>query len=182
MVKIAIVGRPNVGKSTLFNRLAGRKLALVDDRPGVTRDRRFGTGRLGDIDLEMIDTAGFEDIDGESRTMLKLHPQLAPVKAAVLPLVKKDGQPEIARELFDALKPLMQTEYDESGSIGKRYRRHDEIGTPYCLTIDHQTLEDRTVTVRDRDSLSQERLAIDELAGEFARRLAQPWRSPKLDE
>ncbi|HLY79950.1 MAG TPA: ribosome biogenesis GTPase Der, partial [Caulobacteraceae bacterium] len=66
MVKIAIVGRPNVGKSTLFNRLAGRKLALVDDRPGVTRDRRFGTGRLGDLDLEMIDTAGFEDIDGES--------------------------------------------------------------------------------------------------------------------
>src|SRR6202046_2227819 len=66
MVKIAIVGRPNVGKSTLFNRLAGRKLALVDDRPGVTRDRRFGTGRIGDIDLEMIDTAGFEDVEGES--------------------------------------------------------------------------------------------------------------------
>ena len=66
MVKIAIVGRPNVGKSTLFNRLAGRKLALVDDRPGVTRDRRFGTGRLGDIDLELIDTAGFEDDEGES--------------------------------------------------------------------------------------------------------------------
>src|SRR5580658_7408000 len=66
MVKIAIVGRPNVGKSTLFNRLAGRKLALVDDRPGVTRDRRFGTGRLGDLDLELIDTAGFEDVDGET--------------------------------------------------------------------------------------------------------------------
>jgi GTPase len=66
MVKIAIVGRPNVGKSTLFNRLAGRKLALVDDRPGVTRDRRFGTGRLGDIDLDLIDTAGFEDVDDES--------------------------------------------------------------------------------------------------------------------
>src|ERR1700689_4480202 len=66
MGKIAIVGRPNVGKSTLFNRLAGRKLALVDDRPGVTRDRRFGTGRLGDIDLELIDTAGFEDIGGET--------------------------------------------------------------------------------------------------------------------
>src|SRR5580704_7799497 len=66
MVKIAIVGRPNVGKSTLFNRLAGRKLALVDDRPGVTRDRRFGTGRLGDLDLELIDTAGFEDVTDES--------------------------------------------------------------------------------------------------------------------
>jgi len=66
MVKLAIVGRPNVGKSTLFNRLAGRKLALVDDRPGVTRDRRFGTGRLGDLDLELIDTAGFEDVTDES--------------------------------------------------------------------------------------------------------------------
>src|ERR1700749_4978449 len=66
MVKIAIVGRPNVGKSTLFNRLAGRKLALVDDRPGVTRDRRFGSGRLGDRDLELIDTAGFEDVTDES--------------------------------------------------------------------------------------------------------------------
>ncbi|HEY1426110.1 MAG TPA: GTPase, partial [Caulobacteraceae bacterium] len=66
MVKIAIVGRPNVGKSTLFNRLAGRRLALVDDRPGVTRDRRFGAGRLGDLDLELIDTAGFEDVTDES--------------------------------------------------------------------------------------------------------------------
>src|ERR1700760_2347271 len=66
MVKIAIVGRPNVGKSTLFNRLAGRKLALVDDRPGVTRDRRFGAGRLGDIELELIDTAGFDDVEDES--------------------------------------------------------------------------------------------------------------------
>src|SRR5579862_2577350 len=66
MLRIAIVGRPNVGKSTLFNRLAGRKLAIVDDRPGVTRDRRYGTGRLGDIDLELIDTAGFEDVDDES--------------------------------------------------------------------------------------------------------------------
>src|SRR5215210_5258092 len=65
-LKLAIVGRPNVGKSTLFNRLAGRKLAIVDDRPGVTRDRRFGTGRLGDLDLDLIDTAGFEDIDDES--------------------------------------------------------------------------------------------------------------------
>src|SRR4051812_36948008 len=66
MVKIAIVGRPNVGKSTLFNRLAGRRLAIVDDRPGVTRDRKFGTGRLGDLDLELIDTAGFEDLTDES--------------------------------------------------------------------------------------------------------------------
>jgi glycyl-tRNA synthetase len=74
----------------------------------------------------------------------------------------------------------MHSEYDEGGSIGKRYRRQDEIGTPWCVTIDHQSLEDRTVTVRDRDSLEQERLALDEVPGELARRLAQPWRSPKL--
>jgi glycyl-tRNA synthetase len=74
----------------------------------------------------------------------------------------------------------MQTEYDEGGSIGKRYRRQDEIGTPYCVTVDHQTLEDRTVTVRDRDSLDQERIAIDELGDVLAARLAAPWQSPKV--
>ncbi|MEA2375058.1 MAG: glycyl-tRNA synthetase, partial [Thermoleophilaceae bacterium] len=73
-----------------------------------------------------------------------------------------------------------QTEYDESGSIGKRYRRHDEIGTPWCVTIDHESLQDRTVTVRDRDSLAQDRIAIDELPQNLAGRLAAPWRSPKL--
>ena len=113
------------------------------------------------------------------RTVLRLHPRLAPVKVAVLPLVKKDGQPEIAREIQNALKPLMQTEYDEGGSVGKRYRRQDEIGTPWCITIDHQTLEDRTVTLRDRDTLAQERVAIDELVGLLAGRLAAPWASPK---
>jgi glycyl-tRNA synthetase len=128
----------------------------------------------------LVDSYDEEDIDGESRTVLKLHPQLAPVKAAVLPLVKKDGQPEVARGLYDALKPLMQAEYDESGSIGKRYRRHDEIGTPYCLTIDHQTLDDKTVTVRDRDTLKQERLPIEGLPELLAARLNQPWQSPKL--
>jgi glycyl-tRNA synthetase len=74
----------------------------------------------------------------------------------------------------------MQAEYDEGGSIGRRYRRQDEIGTPYCVTIDHQSLEDRTVTVRDRDSLAQERVAIDELPALLSERLAAPWQSPKL--
>jgi glycyl-tRNA synthetase len=118
--------------------------------------------------------------EGETRTVLKLHPRLAPVKVAVLPLVRKDGQPELAREVVDALKSQFQTEYDESGSIGKRYRRHDEIGTPWCVTIDHPSLEARTVTVRDRDSLAQDRIAIDELPATFAARLAADWRSPKL--
>jgi glycyl-tRNA synthetase len=128
----------------------------------------------------LVDAYDEEEVEGEQRTVLKLHPRLAPVKVAVLPLVKKDGQPELAREAYDALKARVQAEYDEGGSIGKRYRRQDEIGTPYCVTIDHQSLEDRTVTLRDRDSLEQERVAIDALPDEIAKRLAAPWRSPKL--
>jgi glycyl-tRNA synthetase len=128
----------------------------------------------------LVDAYDEDEIGGELRTVLKLHPRLAPVKVAVLPLVRKDGQPEVAREIVAALRGRMQTEYDEGGSIGKRYRRQDEIGTPYCVTVDHQTLEDRTVTVRDRDSLEQERIAIDELPGVLAARLAAPWQSPKV--
>jgi len=117
---------------------------------------------------------------GDVRTVLRLHPRLAPVKAAILPLVKKDGQPELAREVQAKLSTLMQTEYDAGGSVGKRYRRQDEIGTPWCITIDHQSLEDRTVTVRDRDTLQQDRVAIEELPGVLAGRLAEPWQSPKV--
>jgi glycyl-tRNA synthetase len=128
----------------------------------------------------LVDAYDEEEVDGEQRTVLKLHPRLAPVKVAVLPLVRKDGQPEVAREVYAALRGRMQTEYDEGGSIGKRYRRQDEIGTPFCVTIDHQTLEDRTVTVRDRDTLAQERVAIGELPDVLAARLAAAWQSPKL--
>jgi glycyl-tRNA synthetase len=128
----------------------------------------------------LVDAYDEEEVDGEQRTVLKLHPRLAPVKVAVLPLVRKDGQPEVAREIVAALRGRMQTEYDEGGSIGKRYRRQDEIGTPFGVTVDHQTLEDRTVTVRDRDSLAQERVAIDELGDLLAARLAAPWQSPKV--
>jgi glycyl-tRNA synthetase len=129
----------------------------------------------------LVDAYDEEEVEGESRTVLRLHPKLAPVKVAILPLVRKDGQPELAREVRGLLRHLMQTEYDEGGSIGRRYRRQDEIGTPWCVTIDHESLEDRTVTIRDRDSLAQERVAIDELAGVFAARLAAPWRTPKLE-
>jgi len=128
----------------------------------------------------LADAYDEEEVAGELRTVLKLHPRLAPVKVAVLPLVRKDGQPEVAREIVAALRGRMQTECDEGGSIGKRYRRQDEIGTPYCVTVDHQTLEDLTVTVRDRDSLEQERIAIDEVGDLLASRLAAPWQSPKL--
>src|SRR5205085_8206250 len=92
---------------------------------------------------------------------------LAPVKVAVLPLLRKDGHPELAREVYEALRGRMQAEYDEGGSIGRRYRRQDEIGTPFAVTVDHQSLEDRTVTVRERDSLSQDRVPIDELPDEL---------------
>ena len=122
----------------------------------------------------LVDAYREEKVGDETRTLLKLDPRLAPVKAAVLPLVKKDGQPEIAQEIFEILRPLVQVEYDEGGSIGKRYRRQDEIGTPLCITVDHQTVEDRTVTVRDRDTLDQSRVAIDEIAETVIARLASP--------
>jgi glycyl-tRNA synthetase len=122
----------------------------------------------------LVDAYDEDEQEGERRTVLRLHPRLAPVKVAVLPLVRKDGQPELAREVHHALKPLMQSEYDEGGSIGRRYRRQDEIGTPWAVTIDHQSLDDRTVTVRDRDTLAQERVAIDELPGGLHSRLREP--------
>jgi glycyl-tRNA synthetase len=128
----------------------------------------------------LVDAYDEEEVEGETRTLLRLHPRLAPVKVAVLPLVRKDGLPEIAREVYESVRGVAQAEYDEGGSIGRRYRRQDEIGTPWGVTVDHQTTEDRTVTLRDRDSLEQERIAIEELPGEIARRLAQPWTTPKL--
>jgi glycyl-tRNA synthetase len=128
----------------------------------------------------LVDAYDEEEVEGDTRTVLKLHPRLAPVQVAVLPLVRKDGQPELAREVYEELRELMPAEYDEGGSIGKRYRRQDEIGTPWGITIDHQSLEDRSVTLRDRDTLEQERIAIDELGAELESRLRAAWRSPKL--
>lgn len=101
--------------------------------------------------------------DGSERTVLKLPVQLAPVKVGVLPLVKKDGLPEKAREIIDELKFDFTCQYDEKDAIGKRYRRQDAIGTPYCVTVDHQSLEDNTVTLRHRDSAEQERVEIGKL-------------------
>jgi glycyl-tRNA synthetase len=129
----------------------------------------------------MVDAYDEEEVEGRQRTVLRLHPRLAPVKVAVLPLVSKDRQPEIARDIYEDLRRRMPAEYDEGGSIGKRYRRQDEIGTPWGVTVDHQTLEDRTVTLRDRDSLEQTRIAIDELGDELERRLGAPWETPKAD-
>ncbi len=102
--------------------------------------------------------------NGETRVVLHLPAPLAPVKAAIMPLVRKDGLPEKAQELIDALKFDFKVQYDEKDSIGKRYRRQDAIGTPFCITVDHQTLEDGTVTIRHRDSMQQERIPASEVA------------------
>ena len=101
--------------------------------------------------------------DGSSRTVLKLPPALAPTKVAVLPLVKKDGLPELSRSIVDDLKWSFTTAYDEKDAVGRRYRRQDALGTPYCITVDHQSLEDQTVTLRERDSMKQERISITDL-------------------
>ncbi len=110
--------------------------------------------------------------DGSQRMVMKIPPFLAPYKVAVFPLVKKDGLPEKAMEIFDTLKPEFLCFYEEKDSIGKRYRRHDAIGTPYCVTVDHKTLEDNTVTIRERDSMKQDRVPIDEIARIVMERLA----------
>jgi len=110
--------------------------------------------------------------DGSQRVVMKIPPFLAPYKVAVFPLVRKDGLPEKAMEIFDTLKPEFLCFYEEKDSIGKRYRRHDAIGTPYCVTVDHQTLEDNTVTIRERDSMKQDRVAIDKIARIVSERLS----------
>lgn len=102
--------------------------------------------------------------DGTTRVVLKIPPLLAPVKIAILPLVKKDGMPEKARAIFDDLKYDYLCQYDEKDAVGRRYRRQDAIGTPYCVTIDNQTLQDDTVTIRERDSMQQERVSINQIA------------------
>jgi len=127
----------------------------------------------------LVDAYDTEEVEGRERTVLRLHPRLAPVKVAVLPLVSKDGMPERARAIYEELRSRIPTEYDEGGSIGKRYRRQDEIGTPIGITIDGQTAEDNTVTLRDRDSLEQIRLPVNGLADELSARLQRPWQSPK---
>jgi glycyl-tRNA synthetase len=128
----------------------------------------------------MVDAYDEEEVEGRERVVLRLHPRLAPIKVAVLPLVNKDGQPERAREIYEELRTLMPAEYDTGGSIGKRYRRQDEIGTPWGVTVDHQTMEDGTVTLRDRDTLEQTRIDAGKLGAELERRLAAPWTSPKV--
>jgi glycyl-tRNA synthetase len=114
------------------------------------------------------------DAKGEmqSRTVMKLHPRLAPVKAAIFPLVKKDGMPELAKQIYGSLKPKFNVYYSDKGAVGKRYRVQDEAGTPFCITVDGESLTDQTVTIRDRDSLEQTRVPIGGLVAELTQRLA----------
>ena len=107
----------------------------------------------------------------QTRVVMRLHPRLAPIKAAVFPLVKKDGMPEVAQQIYRDLKQHFNVFYDEKGAVGRRYRRQDEAGTPYCITVDGQTLTDQTVTIRDRDSLEQARVKIDDCVAEIQQRL-----------
>ena len=110
----------------------------------------------------------------QSRVVLKLHPRLAPIKAAVLPLVKKDGMPEMAKDIYRALKKKFNVFYDEKAAVGRRYRRQDEAGTPYCITVDTESLTSKTVTVRDRDTLQQVRVKVDDIVSEIESRIQGP--------
>ena len=129
----------------------------------------FGLGRIALAIL--CDAYTIEEVNGEKRTVLKFTPEMAPVKVAILPLSKKPELSKIAREVFADIAGDWRVEYDETQSIGRRYRRQDEIGTPYCVTIDFETLEDKAVTVRERDSMKQDRIPLDQLKSYLQERL-----------
>lgn len=119
----------------------------------------------------LMDSYKEETVKGRKRIVLKLHPKIAPYKAAVFPLVKKDGLPKKAKEIYKKIKECFPAFYDEKGSIGKMYRRMDEIGTCYCVTVDHQTLEDNTVTIRERDTMKQKRIDVENIIKEIYKNL-----------
>jgi len=153
---------------------SGKKLEYFDQE----RNERFvpyvietsiGADRCALVAL--CDAYDEETVEGETRVVLRFHPQIAPIKAAVLPLVKKDGMPEIADRLYHDIKGRFAAFYDDGGSIGRRYRRQDEAGTPFCFTVDGQSKEDGTVTVRHRDSLQQERLDLSRVVGWLTERV-----------
>lgn len=119
----------------------------------------------------LVDAYYEEEVNGEVRSVLKFHPKLAPIKAAILPLVNKDGMPEIARSIETDLRRNFKVFYDDKGAVGRRYRRQDEVGTPYSITVDTQTLQDNTVTIRERDSMEQIRIASDQLSNYLVNKL-----------
>jgi glycyl-tRNA synthetase len=123
----------------------------------------------------LVDAYDEDVAQGETRVVLRFHPRLAPITVAILPLVKKEGMPEKAREIERELRRRFTTFYDESAAIGRRYRRQDEVGTPYCVTVDGETMKEDTVTLRERDSMAQERIPVRDLAGSVEGRI-EGWR------
>jgi len=160
------------------SQFSGKDLRYFDDQEPDKEKQRFfpfviepsaGADRAT---LAFLCEAYHEDtIEGETRTVMRFHPKLAPIKAAVLPLVKKDGMPEKAETIYRTLRKSFPVFYDEKGAIGRRYRRQDEAGTPFCITVDGQTKDDDTVTVRDRDSLNQERVKVPELTNRLREKM-----------
>jgi glycyl-tRNA synthetase len=160
---------------TQHAKFSGQKLEYVDTATGERYvphvvEPAAGVGRT--VLALLCDAYDEDEIGGERRTVLRLHPSMAPIKVAVLPLVNKAGMPELARSVYEDLRGRIPAEYDAGGSIGRRYRRQDEIGTPFGVTVDGQSTEDSTVTLRDRDTLEQERVPIAGLGDELERRLA----------
>jgi glycyl-tRNA synthetase len=151
---------------TRHQQASGKKLEYVE----TTTNERFipyiietSAGADRTTLVVMADAYTEEEVGGEKRVVMRFHPALAPLKAAVFPLVNKDGMPELARRIYDGLRSHFNVFYDDGGSIGRRYRRQDEAGTPYGITIDGQSTQDQTVTVRDRDTLLQDRVGADQL-------------------
>jgi len=154
---------------------SGKRLEYIDAPTGkrfvpYVIETAVGVDRT--VLVALADAYREEEVEGEERVVLALSPALAPIKTAVFPLVKKDGLPEIAQKLHKELRAVaVPSFYDASGSIGRRYRRQDEAGTPWCITVDGQTNEDQTVTIRDRDSLEQVRVSLDQVLGWVRERL-----------
>ncbi len=163
---------------------SGKDLTYLDD----TSKERFipfiietSAGLNRSLLTVLIDAYEEQEIDGDTRTVLHLHPEIAPITVGVFPLVKKDGLAEKAREIERDLRQDFSTFYDQGGAIGRRYRRQDEVGTPYCITIDYETMENGTVTLRDRDSMEQSRVAVGDLVEDIRRRVKSYTRPDNSD-
>ena len=158
---------------TQHSKHSGKDLSYVDPVAGGKYlphivETSVGVGRT--VFMLLADAYHEEEVAGETRVVLKFHPKMAPVKVAILPLMKKRELAQPAHEIFDTLKKKFLCEYDETQSIGKRYRRQDEIGTPFCVTFDYESIDDKKVTIRERDSMKQERVAIADLENYFSGR------------
>ncbi len=154
---------------------SGNKLEYFDQATGTRYTPHViepAAGATRTMMAFLMDAYCEEDVDGDSRTVLKLHHRIAPYKVAVLPLSKKPELSEPAQKVYEMISARWMTDYDETQAIGKRYRRQDEIGTPFCVTVDFDTLEDSAVTVRDRDSMTQDRVSIDQVVN---------WLNDRLD-